>query len=277
MGADTAISWTDHTFNPWIGCQRVSPGCQHCYAETLNHRWGNDNWGANADRRVTSDANWRLPLKWNREAEAAGRRDLVFCASMADVFEMRADLMGARARLWALVDQTPHLTWQLLTKRPENVCWMVPGSWLKAWPSNVWIGCTAEDQQRADERIPHLLEVPAQVRFLSCEPLLGPVDLAPWIDRVEVRDGWGKVLRVDYPSQIAWVIVGGESGPGHRPLDLAHARDIHGMCRLARVPFFFKQVGGQHPTSGGDRLDGVIYKEFPAGHWPSSSDMKEGE
>jgi len=242
MGVATEIAWTDSTFNPWWGCERVSPGCQHCYAETFAKRTGNAVWGKSADRRRFGDKHWTEPLKWNRQAEKDGRRHLVFCASMADVFEDRADHEPDRAQLWALIEATPFLTWQLLTKRPENVHLMVPQRWVfDRWPENVWLGTTVEDQQRANERIPHLLANDASVRFLSCEPLLGTVLLAPWL-----HEGVG------------WVIVGGESGPKHRPLDLEDARIIRDECEEAGVPFFFKQVGGQHPADAAIAADNVM-------------------
>lgn len=251
MGGTTAIAWTDHTFNPWWGCERVSPGCQHCYAETFAKRTGNAVWGKNADRRRFGSKHWNEPLRWNEAAERAGERRKVFCASMADVFEDRADHHEDRNRLWHLISVTPWLDWQLLTKRPENVNRMVPSTWhydyldrVGGWPANAWVGTTVEDQPRAFDRIPRLLEVPAPVLFLSCEPLLGGVLLAG-LDR------------------ISWVIVGGESGPGHRPLDLDSARDLRDQCVKANVPFFFKQVGGHRPTSGGDLLDGKQWKQFP--------------
>ena len=250
MGQDTAIAWTDHTFNPWWGCERVSPGCQHCYAETFAKRTGNAVWGKNADRRFFGDRHWNEPRKWDRAAAEAGRPALVFCASMADVFEDRDELDEHRERLFDLIAETPNLIWLLLTKRPQNVTAMVePSGWVgdpyRSWPRNVWIGTTVEDQQRADERLPHLARIPAPVRFLSCEPLLGPVDLLHHVESVD------------------WVIVGGESGPGHRPLDLDHARSLRQQCLLWDVPFFFKQVGGRTPTAGGDVLDGETHKNWP--------------
>lgn len=267
MGSATAIAWTDHTFNPWWGCTRVSPACASCYAETFAHRLGLEVWGKNAERRFFGPGHWTEPIRWNRRAAEAGRRELVFCASMADVFEDRDDLLEERARLFALIVSTPHLTWQLLTKRPENVRRMVPSSWLMApattagnllvapvdvaepgWPANVWIGTTVEDQTRAEERIPFLLEIPAPVRFLSCEPLLGALDLSRFL--------W---------TGLGWIIAGGESGNGFRPLDLDFARDLRDQARAAEVPFFFKQVGGRTPTAGGDELDGKTLKAFPAG------------
>jgi protein gp37 len=280
MGETTAIAWTDHTFNPWWGCTRVSPGCEHCYAEAFAKRTGNLVWGKQADRRFFGEKHWAEPLKWDRQAEAEGRPHLVFCASMADVFEDRLELMPERARLWDLIAETPHLIWQLLTKRPQNVLGMVHVEWHAdtphdisddiipaRWPDNVWIGTTVEDQQRADERIEQLLAIPAPVRFLSCEPLLGPVHLdVDWLPvGVSYRTDYGTGIEydVDRSNAIDWVICGGESGAGHRPLDLDHARYLRDQCAAAGVPFFFKQVGGQYPTSGGDLLDGEQLKAFP--------------
>lgn len=245
MGATTAIAWTDHTFNPWWGCERVSPGCQHCYAEAFAKRTGNDVWGKRAERRFFGDKHWNEPLKWDRQAEAAGRPSLVFCASMADVFEDRDDLDEQRERLAGLICATPHLIWQLLTKRPQNV-WSMANDLFWQWPQNVWIGTTVEDQERADERIPHLLRIPAPVRFLSCEPLLGPVH-------------FGAVNL----AMLEWVIVGGESGSKHRQMDMNDARSIVEQCEEAKVPVFFKQVGGRTPTAGGDEIDGRRIKQFP--------------
>lgn len=249
MGESTEIGWTDATFNPWWGCEKVSPGCDNCYAETFSHRLGQEIWGHNAPHRFFSDKHWNGPLKWNKKAEAEGRQERVFCASMADVFQLSDDLVDQRRRLWDLILATPHLTWQLLTKRPENVKRMVPIMWLTdGWPDNVWLGTTAEDQTRANIRVPRLLSVPGvKVRFLSCEPLIGPILLAPWL-----HEG------------IDWVIAGGESGAGFRGLDVEHARVIRDECIEAKVPFFFKQHGGLRPKAGGDLLDGEEWKEFPS-------------
>lgn len=261
MGEMTAIKWTDHTFNPWMGCTKVSPGCDNCYAEALGRRTGRVQWGDDAERVLTKPAYWRNPAKWNADAEAEGRRHRVFVASLADVYEDRPELVEPRGRLFDLMAETPWLDWQVLTKRPENVLHLTPTSWLPAWngswPANVWIGTTVEDQQRADERIPHLLRVPAPVLFLSCEPLLGRVDLDPaWL--------FVPILPVEVePPRIGWIIVGGESGPGHRSIDLDHARMLVETARAAGTPVFFKQVGGQFPTSGGHLLDGEVIQEFP--------------
>lgn len=278
---NSGIAWTDHTFNPWRGCTKVSEGCAHCYAETLSAR--NHAvlgvWGPSGTRVTASDSAWREPEKWNRSAGRVGTRARVFCASLADVFEGpetmpenhgqhggvtatwidqwmpwlgNSVIATARNRLFHLINHTPHLDWLLLTKRPENVMPMY-GSWLHwrtrfpmaddvgefeqtpppsptwppTFPANVWVGTTAENQERADQRIPVLLQVPARVRFVSVEPQLGPVDLRRWLDR----------------NGVNWVISGGESGSGARPYDTNWARMLRDMCGDAGVPFFMKQTG----------------------------------
>ena len=175
MAENSAIEWTHHTFNPVLGCQKVGPGCDHCYAEGWAKRSGLVTWGPGETRRVTSDAYWRQPLKWDREAKAAGERRRVFCASLADVFD-NAWPDGVRDRLWALIKATPNLDWMLLTKRPGNIAKMLPDDWGGGY-RNVWLGCTVVNQEEADRDIPKLLAVPAAVRFLSMEPLLGPVEI----------------------------------------------------------------------------------------------------
>lgn len=173
MGKATSIEWTDHTFNPWWGCTKVSPGCDHCYAEAWARRVGVAVWGHKEPRRFFSDAHWQQPRAWDAVAGDKKVRQRVFCASMADVFEERRDLDPTRERLWRLIEVTPNLDWQLLTKRPQAVKRIAP--WGDDWPSNVWLGTTVEDQDRANLRLPLLLSIPAKVRFLSCEPLIGPV------------------------------------------------------------------------------------------------------
>lgn len=240
---DSKIAWTHHTFNPWIGCQRVSPGCEHCYAEAQDERWrpGKTRWGPKAERTRTSPSYWKQPIAWNRAAENAGDRHRVFCASLADVFEDRPELAPWRRELFDVIDRTPSLDWLLLTKRPENIdrLWPdgLPPPSVRGWP-NVWLGTTVEDQRRAEERIPELIKVPAAVRFLSCEPLLGPLDLDQWMD----EDRLGFVN-----SEIDWVIIGGESGHYAREFRVEWARDLIWQCRnggrsVEPVPFV-KQLG----------------------------------
>ena len=233
MAKNSHIEWTNHTFNPWWGCHKVSPGCDNCYAEAWSKRVGQTLWGQTAPRRFFGDVHWREPLKWDREANVAGVRARVFCASMADVFEDRLNLNGERTRLWSLIEQTPNLDWLLLTKRPQHITRMTP--WGANWPINVWIGTTIENQKIANVRLPYLLSVPAAVRFLSCEPLLGPLDLRSWFNRPSY-------------NPIDWVIVGGESGAHSRPMHPDWASGVRRQCLRARVPFHFKQWGHWAPT-----------------------------
>jgi protein gp37 len=225
VGEKTGIAWTDHTFNPWWGCTAISPGCDHCYAEAWAKRVGMALWGADAPRRVFDHKHWAQPLRWNRKAGERGLRERVFCASMADVFDNRDGLDEEREKLWTLIHKTPHLDWQLLTKRVGNVARMVPPSWMNGhWPSHVWLGSSIVNREEAQRDIPKLLALPAAVRFLSCEPLL---------ERI------GNVAR----PGIGWVIVGGESGGKARPFGARWARAIVEQCRAARVPVFVKQMG----------------------------------
>ena len=253
MAENSAIEWTDHTFNPWWGCTKVSPACDHCYADALDRRTGGAHWGAHAPRRRTKD--WSGPVKWNRRCEKLGIRERVFCASMADVFDNhRSILPDWRANLWSQIAATPHLDWLLLTKRPQNIAKMLPPTWSDGWP-NVWLGTTVENQTEADRRIPHLLATPARVRFLSCEPLLGPVDLTrvknPVCGEVCALTGYlGTGMYGDYGPKLAWVICGGESGPGARPMHPDWAMSLRDQCARRRVPFFFKQWGDWEPRGG---------------------------
>jgi protein gp37 len=265
MAENSKIEWCDHTFNPWVGCTKVSAACDNCYAEGWAKRTGQSQlW--QGERRRTSEANWQQPLKWNRQAEREGRRFRVFCASLADVFDNKVPREWRRD-LWKLIRDTPALDWLLLTKRPQNIAKMLPGPsaqysaeisrllWLNGWP-NVWLGTTVENQQEANRRIPHLLAVPAAVHFLSCEPLLGPIAL----DRIDASmgetctvnaltgDRWypgcGSISSVTLPGKgIDWIIAGGESGPGARPMHPAWARGLRDQCAAAGVPFLFKQHG----------------------------------
>lgn len=232
MGKNSHIEWTHHTFNPWWGCAKVSPACENCYAEAWAKRVGNKVWGVKAPRRFFGEDHWREPVKWNTEAQRLGVRYRVFCASMADVFENRSDLNEARSRLWTLIEATPMLDWLLLTKRPEHVLKLT--RWGAEWPENVWLGTTVENQEWADKRMPHLLAVPAKTRFLSCEPLLGNVDLSAYLEK-------GKK-----PS-IHWIITGGESGPNSRPMNPEWVRGLRDFCRKAKIAFHFKQWGHWAP------------------------------
>ena len=249
MAGQTAIQWTDATFNPWWGCERVSPACAHCYADTLARRYGHSLWGGDSPRRFLGDDHWRQPIRWNAHAAAAGEPIKVFCASMADVFEDRLDLAPWRDRLWALIDQTPMLQWQLLTKRPENVATMVP--WRARWPTNVWVGTSVENS-RHTFRVEILRALPAPVRFISAEPLLSSLFLNGKPNRQPLN-----------LAGIDWVIAGGESGPRFRPVDLDCVRELRDACIGAGIPFFYKQRGGRTAKAGGRELDGRTWNEFP--------------
>lgn len=290
MGADSKIEWTDHTFNPWVGCTKISPACDGCYAESWAKRAGTPELWQGERRRTTAE-NWRKPLKWNREAERSGIRRKVFCASLADVFDNQVPDEW-RNDLWRLIAETPHLDWLLLTKRPQNATKMLPAGMFHfggPWP-NVWLGTTVENQEEADRRIPHLLATPAAVRFLSCEPLLAglklysylrcpscgysPLDCAIHGDHRLCGDGPG--------PGIHWVICGGESGPGARPMHPDWARSLRDQCVAAGVPYFFKQWGEWAPATlnfgepgnglvsrvgkhrAGRLLDGWTWDEMPA-------------
>jgi protein gp37 len=238
MGESTGIEWTHHTWSPWWGCTKVSDGCKNCYADILSNRWGFKIWGPNADRRFFGDKHWNDPLRWNRAAEKAGERRRIF-PSMCDPFEAREDLIAPRARMFELIDKTPWLDWLLVTKRPENIrdMWPVsPGCALKRRHfQNVWLLTSTEDQATAHQRIPELLKccdlVP--VLGLSAEPLLGPIDLTPFAAHSQVHNA----------IPLDWVIVGGESQNGARPMHPDWARKLQNQCAVADIPFFFKQWG----------------------------------
>jgi protein gp37 len=268
MGAFSKIEWTDHTFNPWIGCAKVSPGCDHCYAEAQNSFRGWTEWGPRAARRKTSATNWKKPLRWQADAKnfhrAHGRRQRVFCASLADWLDNKAP--GSwREALLEIINATPSLDWLLLTKRPQNALKLVPRGWFGR--PNVWLGITAEDAIRYRQRWPLLAQIPAAVRFVSYEPALaplGPIDL-----------GIGVI-----PD---WIITGGESGPHARIMQPAWARQIVTTCRDLNIAPFHKQWGTYESNplvceqgmskkdaavadphgKGGGLLDGEIVRHFP--------------
>lgn len=275
MSAGSKIEWTDHTFNPWWGCTKVSPGCDHCYAETQARRWGTK-WGTDAERRTFGADHWAEPLAWNAAAEREGKRRRVFCASMADLFEPDAPA-GELARLWALIRVTPWLDWQLLTKRPQFIAKNLPDDWGAGYP-NVWLGTSVESQDYA-WRIEKLLAVPAVVRFLSCEPLLGPLDFS----LVTHGEDWREVQALDPRPGLGlhWVIFGGESGPGARPLDVAWIRDGVAQCRAAGVPVFVKQLGAKPYEEHGPPAAVEIARRTGAGpvvaFFPRLADRKGGD
>lgn len=278
MGSHSKIEWTDHTFNPWIGCQKVSAGCDHCYAERMGKRFG-VKWGLDGERRLTKT--WRDPIRWHNRIqkqldkvpplfdESPPLRPHVFCGSLCDVFEADHVLDEWRDKLWELVEQTTNLCWLLLTKRPQNVLHSVPAAWHEAWPDHVWVGTTVENQPMAERRLPYLCAIPAPVLFISGEPLLGPISLtnvrfSPWTT-MNVLEGTGISTRPGGQSvpnafcrAVGWVIAGGESGPGARPMHPDWARRIREDCSRTEVPFFFKQWGEYVENKSLDRLADVF-------------------
>lgn len=285
MAENSEIGWTDHTFNPWIGCTRISPACDHCYAaDLMDVRYNRVKWGAGEPRARTSEGNWKKPLQWNRNAanfmKEFGRRQRVFCASLADVFDNEVDQQW-RTDLFQLIVDTPHLDWLLLTKRIGNVDKMVEASGLGELPRNVWLGATICNQEEADRDVLKLLAVSATIRFLSMEPLLSSVDLREfcgghyfqnpltgqrWHDATE-----GISSSSDMDGElIHWIIAGGESGALARAADPAWFRSLRDQCRAADTPFFFKQWGefgaeGKRmgKTKAGYELDGQVIQQFP--------------
>ena len=292
MSEHTAISWCDSTFNPWIGCTKVSPACDHCYAARQDafRKWTPEGWGG--PRRRTSAALWRQPLLWEREHEAFmlahGRRRRVFCASLADVFDNDVPPEW-RADLFALISQTPHLDWLLLTKRIGNAAQMMflaRGGHLPLLP-NIWLGATICNQEEADRDIPKLLAVPARVRFLSIEPMLGPITLPGFNARTswcpvcktivgdslglphELQHGVSPMAAFDPGKHCAsvydmlhWVICGGESGPQARPMHPDWVRSLRDQCAAAGVPFHFKQWGEWTPGENVERQRGTVDTAF---------------
>lgn len=294
------IEWTDSTFNPWIGCTKVGPGCDHCYAEAReDKRLHRVKWGAGSPRIRTSPGNWEKPKRWNEQPFytcACGYRgtmtsdDLhgvhgcglkfkltrrrVFCASLADVFDNEVD-PAWRVDLLELIAATPNLDWLLLTKRIGNARRLLDEAldvmshgltrWEDCpWP-NVWLGATVVNQEEADRDIPKLLATPASMRFLSIEPMLGPIEVDEWLHDSDCMflDG---VCTCAEPreARIDWVIAGGESGPRARPVHPSWIRSVRDQCLNASVPFLFKQWGGQRKKESGRLLDGSEYNGFPA-------------
>lgn len=242
MGETTRIEWADHTFNPWIGCTKVSPACDHCYAaELMDVRYNRAKWGPGEARVRTAPSNWQQPRKWNRAAERDGTQPFVFCASLADVFDNEVDQQW-RDDLFALIRETPNLVWLLLTKRIGNVPKMV-----YTLPDNVAIGATMANQDEYDRDAEKLYKMRVALgglfTFGSFEPLLGPV-----------------TLNRDAPD---WIIVGGESGKQARPMQLEWARSLKQQATALGRVFNFKQVGGRGSDKGGHALDGQTYFNRP--------------
>lgn len=226
---------------------KVSAACDHCYAESWAKRLGEKVWGPRSERRFFGDSHWREPLRWNKEAEVDGVRRRVFCASMADVFENRKDLVPHRLRLLELIEKTPYLDWLLLTKRIHLVRKQLPKGY--EFPKNVWLGATVENQDAVGKRLEYLMDFKTpSVRFLSCEPLLGPLDIKKYL----VAGVQG--TRVD------WVIAGGESGAGSRAMEPAWPLGLQLQCSDAGVPFHFKQWGHWAPL---EQVADMLTKSTP--------------
>lgn len=258
MGERTTIGWADKTHNEWIGCQKVTEEeCGDCYALRWANRHQMDVWGNlyGSNRHLTKTHD--NPRRWNRAAQAQGKRYKVFCASLSDMFEPHPQVVEARKRLWTLIEETPFLDWQLLTKRPKFIRNLVPESWLQNWPCHVWIGTSVDTQTAAEKRIPYLLDLLAPVIFLSCEPLVELVTVARWLQL----------------QQINWVICGGYSGSQNRPMQLSWARSLRDECKQYKVAFFMKQLGSVytrenylHHPKGEDIAefpDDLHIQEFP--------------
>lgn len=247
MSEKTIIAWTDHTFNAWMGCVKVSAGCANCYAATLTkNRMGLSLWGQDAARQVTKTP-WQNVRQWEVSAASGvpgllnNGRHLVFTGSLMDWAEDRQDLVAPRARMWQTIRECPHLWFQLLTKRPENITRFLPSDWGDGY-ENVWLGTSVEDM-RVAWRADHLRGIPAAVRFISYEPALGSLN------------------DLDLTG-LDWVIIGGESGPGYRPMDVQWARDMRDKCAAEDAAFFFKQSAAIR-TEMGIELDGEIIRKFP--------------
>ena len=287
MAEKSAIEWTDATFNPWWGCTKVSPGCDHCYAERDAGRYQPERklWGVDADRRFFGEDHWHAPTVWERKAIREDRRIRVFCASMADVFDNHPALPDVREMLWDLIRRTPHLDWLILTKRIGNVERMLPKDWGGGY-QNVWLGISVVNQTEADRDIPKLVGTPAKTRFLSCEPLLGPIDLeypkslfphGPSYCCSGVDCGcMGQPIDAPLIWNIDWVIVGGESGPRSRPMELGWARTLQIQCEIHRVEFFMKQLSQVLSPSFKDFS--LFPRDLQVREWPqASASQREGK
>ncbi len=266
MGKDSGIEWTEHTFNPWWGCTKVSRGCTYCYAETWANRMQAGHWGPEAPRRFFRPKHFSGPIRWNRKAAEAGRFDRVMCGSMCDIFEIHgneetnARMDEMRRRIWDIIPMTENLIWILVTKRPKNIMRLVPWDWRQDFPPNVWVMVTMEDQEAARNRINWVENIPAVVRAVSAEPLVGPID--PRVFRCGRCQGsgllsTGRALRGLSPCpccggngvSVNWIVAGGETGRQARPMDPAWVEDLRDFSLAYDIPFFFKQWGEWAPAN----------------------------
>jgi protein gp37 len=282
VGEKTGIAWCHHTFNPWWGCVKVSPACDHCYAEAWAKRTGLPVWGHRAPRRLFGDAHWNEPLKWNHKAEQAGERRRVFCGSMCDVMEAHPDpvvarqLETARLRLYSLIEETSWLDWLLLTKRPQNFPRFLPPAWLQQPRFNVWLLTTVESQEYM-WRVVELLRVPAVIHGCSYEPALGAANFAPHLAPVATVCGLdgirprtaaavAPIARAAIKGQgsryLDWLICGSESGPKARPSPLDYFRSARDQCQATGTSFFMKQI-----TERGQKI--------PFDEWPEDLQVRE--
>jgi protein gp37 len=300
MAENSAIEWTDHTFNPWIGCTRVGPGCDHCYAADLSEARLGVRWGLGQPRRHTAASTWNQPRTWDRRAAKLRIRYRVFCASLADVFDNEVPAEW-RAELFTLIRETPNLDWLLVTKRIGNADKMAQAA--GGWPQNVWLGATIVNQAEAGRDIPKLLAVEGpRFRFLSMEPLLGPVDLEQawhgesalssecWGDCAWCEKGYTPLWNCQRDwsgaryeagakqrSGLDWIIVGGESGPNARPMHPDWARSLRDQCADADVPFLFKRWGEWAPLLSAATVDWPATNvAWPDGHVGAGSPRANG-
>lgn len=279
MGENSGIAWTDHTFNPWIGCMKISSGCDHCYAEAWDERFNEGgHWGTGAPRRRTSIQNWNKVRRWEREAAASGTRPRVFCASLADVFDNEVP-DNWRSDLWQLIAETPHLDWILVTKRIGNVARMAPAG---GFGRGVILLVTIVNQPEANRDVPKLLALKRdgiiRLAGVSYEPALGLVDWCNIDEDASSIDALGGSMfcegrnePVQFPA-LDWLIVGGESSQGGaraRLFDVAWARSSIEQCRSAGVPVFVKQMGSFAMATFAPGCDHFLHHEDRAGADPS--------
>lgn len=288
MGTDTNIEWARHTFNPWTGCTKISPGCKNCYAAAFDKRHFREkveHWGPGAPRLVATDKYWKYPARWARQAKADGSRARVFTASLADIFDAEAPI-EERRRLWRTIEKTcENLDWIIVTKRPERIFDVMAEDDLPAYfflKCGVWLVISAENQKYLAQRIPWLMDVPAAVHGISAEPLLGVLDLS----RIEVGKFYydftaqepglyrqtpknGKFLHIPIgtmamPYRLEWAICGGESGIGARIMPQRAAEKLLKQCQIGNIPFFMKQMGSKFgPHKGADIPGELMVRQYP--------------